>query len=239
MFDIGRIPRSVSATRKSIGDGAILTSRIRPREYPGHPASSMKTPLNGIGHSPLSDLRSILGEVKTASSKRAYSSLATPTWLRRSPRFGVMERSRITSSSPRYETAFAPRGASAGRRRIPNSSPISGTPSSSAESIIPKLSTPSKSRIPIFVPSEIVAPGAAYATTSPFERFVAAVTHCASSPPRSSFATKSDDFAGCASISRILPILTPDSFFPGLVTDSTSLPVSVSLSQTFPMSDPH
>ncbi|OPZ40950.1 MAG: hypothetical protein BWY99_00236 [Synergistetes bacterium ADurb.BinA166] len=214
MADIGRIPSRVSRTLILTGEGPLLRPVTRPMQYSGHPSSSREMPLNSrsSGHeAPSPGLASAGFFLHTAPGKRANTSRATPSMLSRSPLFGVIDRSSTASSSPSRRLTSSPGSVSAGSFSMPNSSAISGTPNSSADRSIPQLLTPSKSRTPKTVPSASAVPGRPQGTTSPMDRFGAAVMTSSLPAPSSTVATKSSFLAGCGESSSMRADSTPDS----------------------------
>jgi hypothetical protein len=156
---MGRMPDRANLTFTFMGEGAMFTSVARPKRYSKHPSCSNFIPSKGRGHSPSSPKRWILSSLNLASGMMAQHSLATPRTLNKSPLLGVIESSITTSSRPSQERTSSPIGASGGRISMPSSSWMEGRPISSAESIIPSLLAPSKSRTPKIVPSAKTAPG--------------------------------------------------------------------------------
>src|SRR5438445_3075770 len=163
----------------------------------------------------------------SGSPKWAASSRATPTMHMASGRFGVIDKSKITSSSPRSSRTSVPGFVDSSRWTIPSWS--SPRPSSSGASSMPSAVTPR-----IFLRSSTpsgsgrCAPAGAYGTTSPAVTFSAPHTTRDESLPKSTSTSVSLSAFGCFTTSSTRAAITPRTSRPGSSTPSTSRPTWLS-----------
>src|SRR5437660_910650 len=163
----------------------------------------------------------------SVSPKWAASSRATPTMHMASGRFGVIDKSKITSSSPRSSRTSVPGFVDSSRWTIPSWS--SPRPSSSGASSVPSEVTPR-----IFLRSSTpngsgrCAPAGAYGTRSPAATFSAPHTTRLESLPKSTSTRVSLSAFGCFTTSSTRAAITPRTSRPGSSTPSTSRPTWLS-----------
>src|SRR2546423_9835799 len=163
----------------------------------------------------------------SGSPKWAASSRATPTMHMASGRFGVIDKSKITSSSPRSSRTSAPGFVDSSRWTMPSWS--SPRPSSSGASSMPSEVTPRifrRSSTPNG--SGRCAPAGAYGTTSPAATFSAPHTTREESLPKSTSTRVSLSAFGCFTTSSTRAAITPRTSRPGSSTPSTSRPTWLS-----------
>src|SRR5829696_4157017 len=140
---------------------------------------------------------------------------------------GVIDRSKITSSSPSSSRTSAPGLVEPSRRTIPSWS--SPRPSSSGARSMPSEVTPRivlRSRTPNGCGR--CAPAGAYGTTSPAATFRAPHTTRVVSLPKSMSTSVSLSAFGCFTTSSTRAAITPRTSRPGSSTPSTSNPTSLS-----------
>ena len=160
------------------------------------------------------------------SEKWAASSRTTPVTHIASGRFGVIARSKMTSSRPSTPRTSAPSSVPSSRPRMPLWS--SPRPSSLAEQSMPSDTTPrilrrsSTKRLPSGPGS--VAPEPAYGTTMPATTLGAPHTTRVSPLPVSMATSCSLSASGCFSTPSTRAARTPVISAPGCSTPSTSRP---------------
>src|SRR5690242_9993821 len=163
----------------------------------------------------------------SGSPKWAASSRATPTMHMASGRFGVIDKSKITSSSPRSSRTSVPGFVDSSRWTMPSWS--SPRPSSSGARSIPSEVSPRifrRSSTPNG--SGRCAPAGAYGTTSPAATFSAPHTTRVESLPKSTSTRVSLSAFGCFTTSSTRAAITPRTSRPGSSTPSTSNPTWLS-----------
>ena len=160
---------------------------------------------------------SVNGRLKCAARSRAM-----PTIPIASGRFGVIFRSKITSSMPSTSRTSVPSSTSPSMARIPAWS--SPRPSSRAEHSIPIDVSPRILRFAISIPPGRWPPTVASGTTMPARMLGAPHTTRTTPSPVSTSASWSLSAFGCGSTSTIRAATTPPISAPGETISSTSSP---------------